>query len=133
MVSTAIGYAGGKSLNPYDAINGALVANFNSLNARKNQLGWQSAEEQTPWVSVADDIVQHSGLTLKQGKSERINTGADTHLNQQYAVELLQAFLKNMQLPRQIQLCRLRKPAKKRHGLFTAIRIVEHWRKWCSR
>ncbi|MBO1927210.1 D-alanyl-D-alanine carboxypeptidase [Thiomicrorhabdus sp. 6S2-11] len=84
----------GKSLNPYDAINGALVANFNSLNARKNQLGWQSAEEQTPWVSVADDIVQHSGLTLKQGKSERINTGADTQLNQQYAVELLQAFLK---------------------------------------
>lgn len=81
------------SLNPYDAINGALVANFNSLNALKNETGFSSAEEQTPWVAASEQIVENAGLKLKPGKSERINTGADFRLNQQYAVELLQALL----------------------------------------
>lgn len=84
----------GESLNPYDAINGALVANFNSLKALKTKTEWVSAEEQTPWVPSSDKIVATSGLNWVSGKAERINTGQDYQLNQQYAAELLQQLLK---------------------------------------
>ncbi|WP_173273322.1 D-alanyl-D-alanine carboxypeptidase [Thiosulfatimonas sediminis] len=91
-----------RSLNPYDAINGALVANFNSINVRKTLTGWESAEPQTPWTRSAQTIVENAGLSLKIAQEERINTGQNYRLNQQYALELLQTLLQQNGIAAQI-------------------------------
>lgn len=83
----------GESLNPYDAVNGAFAVNFNSIKLRKDAEGWSSAEEQTPMTEASLRIAKQSGLKLKGGQSERVNTGQDDMLNRQYAAEILIAFL----------------------------------------
>ncbi|MBN2646191.1 MAG: D-alanyl-D-alanine carboxypeptidase [Thiotrichales bacterium] len=84
----------GESLNPYDAINSAFSANFNSLHVLKKHGQWLSAEPQTPITPTALQIIKDAGLRLKDGQDERINTGTDPARNQQYAAELLIFFLR---------------------------------------
>lgn len=77
------------SLNPYDAMNGALVANFNTIFVAKDARGnIRSAEPQTPLTPLAAQL----GKRAKVG-SERINLGHDPSRGGLYAGELLAAFL----------------------------------------
>lgn len=77
------------SANPYDALNGALLANFNTINVRKSADGSVvSGEPQTPITPIA----QQMGKNLKTGK-QRINLGKDRTLAVKYVGELLTAFL----------------------------------------
>ncbi|MBX7147607.1 D-alanyl-D-alanine carboxypeptidase [bacterium] len=76
--------------NPYDAINGALLVNFNTVNIKKSKTGViESAEPQTPITPIAIA----AGKNLKAGKSDRINLGKDPIRSAKYAGELLTAFL----------------------------------------
>lgn len=54
----------GDSLNPYDAHNGALCANFNTINFKWDSLNRQfvSAEPQTPLLPVFYNQIEKSGL-----------------------------------------------------------------------
>ena len=77
------------SLNPYDAFNGALVANFNTLNVIKRGDGSvASAEEQTPLTEITQALAQGAPT----GKS-RINVATHRDLAPLYAGYLLKAFL----------------------------------------
>ena len=79
--------------NPYDALNGALIANFNTVNVHKTGSGPRatiaSAEPQTPITAVALESAQD----LPSGK-QRVNIGTDPLKGARYAGELLSAFLK---------------------------------------
>jgi D-alanyl-D-alanine carboxypeptidase/D-alanyl-D-alanine-endopeptidase (penicillin-binding protein 4) len=81
------------SPNPYDALNGALIANFNTINIHKMGSGARasvySAEEQTPLTPIA----QESAKDLPAGK-QRINIGQDPRKGARYVAELLTEFLK---------------------------------------
>jgi len=81
------------STNPYDALNGALIANFNTVNVHKMGSGSRSAvysaEEQTPLTPTA----MESAKDMPAGK-QRINIGQDPLKGAQYAGELLEEFLK---------------------------------------
>jgi len=78
-----------RSTNPYDAINGALLANFNTVFFRKLKSGnVQSAEPQTPLTATARSVAAQHGVG-----EQRINLGADRELSARYVGELLQAFL----------------------------------------
>ena len=79
----------GRSLNPYDAPNGALVSNFNTVYIHKHQKGMvQSAEPQTPLTPSAVEWSRK----LKPGKHRfRIPEGSGNSLR--YTTELLSAFL----------------------------------------
>ena len=78
------------SLNPYDARNGALVVNFNTVNLKVDKNGAiSSAEEQTPLTPFA----KHLGKKLPSG-IHRVSIPPDSDFT--YAGELLQTiFLRN--------------------------------------
>jgi len=77
------------SLNPYDARNGALVVNFNTVYLKVDNYGViSSAEEQTPLTPIA----KHLGKKLASG-SHRVSIPSDSGFA--YTGELLQRiFLK---------------------------------------
>ena len=77
------------SNNPYDAVPGALVANFNTVFARRKNGAIVSAEEQTPITATARLI-----YNTMQGRSERINTGPDHRIAERYFAELVAEFLR---------------------------------------
>jgi D-alanyl-D-alanine carboxypeptidase/D-alanyl-D-alanine-endopeptidase (penicillin-binding protein 4) len=78
------------STNPYDALNGAVVANFNTINVIKNGGSVTSAEAQTPITPIARELAAKLG-----GGKQRINLGKDKDRSARYAGELLAEFLKN--------------------------------------
>ncbi len=72
------------SLNPYDARNGALVVNFNTVNLKVDKNGAiSSAEEQTPLTPLA----KHLGKKLTSG-THRVSIPPDSGFA--YSGELLQ-------------------------------------------
>ena len=78
----------GTSLRPYDARNGALVVNFNTINLFKNQQGQViSGETQTPLTPLA----QKKGNILKNTEKRRFNLSLEYADSLQYSVELIQA------------------------------------------
>ncbi len=78
------------SLNPYDALNGALVVNFNSLFVGRDQQGrLYSAEPQTPLTPLG----QERGTPLKAGFTDRINLTLDPAESLRYSGELFLAIL----------------------------------------
>ncbi len=77
-----------KSKNAYDALNGALVVNFNSLFLEKKKNGEiVSAEEWTPLTPLA----REKGRLLVSGKKERINIGSSYQDSLRYTAELFSA------------------------------------------
>lgn len=73
------------TLNPYDAINGALAVNFNSLFLKRNKDGQVvSAEKATPLTPLA----AKKGLILKPGITDRLNLTQDPKEELRYAGEL---------------------------------------------
>ena len=81
----------GRSLNPYDAPNGALVSNFNTIFVHKHQNGVvKSAEPQTPLTPSAVEWSRK----LKPGKHRiRIPEGLGNFLR--HTTELFSAFLED--------------------------------------
>ncbi|MGD8230232.1 MAG: D-alanyl-D-alanine carboxypeptidase, partial [Desulfobacteraceae bacterium] len=79
-----------RSINPYDAYNGALCVNFNTVFVRITQDGKvESAEPQTPLTELARKIALKSG----QRGEVRINLSESPDKCLQYAGELIKAFL----------------------------------------
>jgi serine-type D-Ala-D-Ala carboxypeptidase/endopeptidase (penicillin-binding protein 4) len=71
--------------NPYDALNGALVVNFNTINVGKNRSGNVfSGEKETPLTPLATE----RAAAFAPGKKERINLSNDREACIQYAGEL---------------------------------------------
>lgn len=78
------------ALNPYNAMNGALIANFNTVLVKRLQDGSVgSAEEQTPLTPIAEA----RGKTLSPGHERRIHLGTDAKASALYVGELMRAFL----------------------------------------
>ncbi|MBF0278577.1 MAG: D-alanyl-D-alanine carboxypeptidase [SAR324 cluster bacterium] len=78
------------TLNPYDALNGALVANYNTINVMVGKDGQiQSAEKQTPLTSIAVQLAQD----LDPGK-HRINISRSSQYILPYIGSLFAALLK---------------------------------------
>lgn len=78
-----------QSLNPYDAVNGALIANFNTANVIKSTNGSvRSAESQTPMTP----LVRTLSKSLRAG-TQRVNIGKTAHIGARYAGEILSEFL----------------------------------------
>jgi D-alanyl-D-alanine carboxypeptidase/D-alanyl-D-alanine-endopeptidase (penicillin-binding protein 4) len=83
-----------RSRNPYDALNGALLVNFNTASLEKKTDGTLiSAEKQTPLTTLTISL----GKQLKPGK-QRINLAEDPALAQRYSGELMQAIWKENEL-----------------------------------
>jgi serine-type D-Ala-D-Ala carboxypeptidase/endopeptidase (penicillin-binding protein 4) len=78
----------GRSVRPYDAPNGALSVNFNTVNFERRNGGWISAEPQTPLLPSAITKIKASGLT-----AGRIPLADDRAEILNYAGELLHYFL----------------------------------------
>ena len=79
----------GNSLEPYDAPNGALCVNFNTINFRRTSTGvYVSAEPQTPLLTWALPRIRKSGL-----REGRIPLPTRTHDAARYAGELFAFFL----------------------------------------
>ena len=78
----------GESLEPYDAPNGALCVNFNTVAFERRDGRWVSGEPQTPLLPSVLPKVQASGLT-----SGRITLAGDSREAIVYAGELLCHFL----------------------------------------
>jgi serine-type D-Ala-D-Ala carboxypeptidase/endopeptidase (penicillin-binding protein 4) len=78
-----------KSLQPYDAPNGALCVNFNTVAFKKIYNRYVSAEKQTPLLPFALTKAKSSGL--KQGRIMLVGKKDESLL---YAGELIQYFLK---------------------------------------
>jgi D-alanyl-D-alanine carboxypeptidase/D-alanyl-D-alanine-endopeptidase (penicillin-binding protein 4) len=77
--------------NPYDAVNGALVVNFNTIHVRKETSGKVvSAEAETPLTPVA--IAK--AAVIPRGKTERINLSANIADCNRYAGELFSAIFR---------------------------------------
>ena len=74
--------------NPYDAPNGALCANFNTVTFESSKSGFRSAESQTPMIPYALDRIRKSGLG-----AGRIVFSHDTQEAALYAGHLFQYFL----------------------------------------
>lgn len=82
-----------KTLNPYDALNGALVVNFNSLYVGRKKDGTvYSAEEVTPLTPLS----RKKALTLSHGKKDRINLTGDPKESLRYTGELFQEIFKQV-------------------------------------
>ncbi|MBI4367221.1 MAG: D-alanyl-D-alanine carboxypeptidase [Deltaproteobacteria bacterium] len=78
-----------RSSNPYDALNGALLANFNTMNVRKSKSGQiQSAEPQTPLTPLVVELARR----LPPG-THRVNLAGSQAQSIRYVGELLGAFL----------------------------------------
>ena len=79
-----------RSLNPYDAFNGALAVNFNTIFVNVDSNGdVTSAEPQTPITPLACEMARKGG---KKGKI-RLNLAIDRKICLRYAGELFRAFL----------------------------------------
>jgi D-alanyl-D-alanine carboxypeptidase/D-alanyl-D-alanine-endopeptidase (penicillin-binding protein 4) len=79
-----------RSLNPYDAYNGALCVNFNTIFVRVDDRGGvESAEPQTPLTELARRAAVESGA---KGRV-RVNLAESPAQCLRYAGELLAAFL----------------------------------------
>lgn len=78
----------GRSNEPYDAPNGALCVNFNTVFFKRQNNAWISAEPQTPLLPSVIPAIKASGLT-----EGRITLAGDSAEALQYAGELLQYFL----------------------------------------
>ena len=76
------------SPQPYDAPNGALCVNFNTVNFKRTSRGYVSAEPQTPLLPFVTDKIKAS--KLKQG---RIVFSHDKNEITVYAGKLFQYFL----------------------------------------
>lgn len=80
------------SLNPYDAVNGALVVNFNTLFlGRKKDGTIYSAESITPLTPLARIL----GRSLKPGTRDRFNLSTKREYAHRYAGELIGEILKD--------------------------------------
>lgn len=80
-----------RSLNPYDALNSALLVNYNTANVRKLANGQVvSAEPQTPTTPS----LAYFAKGLRAG-TYRINLSKDPVRARHYVGELIQAFLTN--------------------------------------
>lgn len=83
------------SLNPYDAYNGALVANFNTIFIVKKRDGSiESAEPQTPVTDITRSLAQNAPI----GKS-RINVATHEREASLYFGYLLKEFLLGQGVP----------------------------------
>jgi serine-type D-Ala-D-Ala carboxypeptidase/endopeptidase (penicillin-binding protein 4) len=71
------------SIEPYDAPNGALCVNFNTVFFKQENGVWVSAEPQTPLLPAILPKIKASGLT-----SGRITLAADRNESLRYAGEL---------------------------------------------
>ena len=81
--------------NPYDALNGALVVNFNTINVKKDATGTiVSAEEETPLTPLAIE----KAASFVPGTTERINLSARKTDCIRYAGELLQTIFREQGL-----------------------------------
>ena len=78
-----------RSLNPYDAYNGALCVNFNTVFVNVGPDGVQSAEPQTPLTPLARQIARQSGSSGRV----RCNLAESPDTCLQYAGELFRTFL----------------------------------------
>ncbi|MGD8257734.1 MAG: D-alanyl-D-alanine carboxypeptidase [Desulfobacterales bacterium] len=77
------------SAEPYDAPNGALCVNFNTVNFKRTKAGYVSAEPQTPLLPFAKKKIIASKL-----KSGRIVLSHIENENTIYAGKLFQYFLR---------------------------------------
>ncbi len=78
-----------RSSNPYDAANGALIANFNTIFVCKSKKGVvTSAEKETPITEIAKEAAK----TLKPGTC-RVNLGRNKLWSARYFIEILDYFL----------------------------------------
>jgi D-alanyl-D-alanine carboxypeptidase/D-alanyl-D-alanine-endopeptidase (penicillin-binding protein 4) len=85
------------SLNPYDAYNGALLANFNTINVIKSSGGEiQSGESQTPITEISKTLAARAPV----GKS-RINVATHREAAPLYVGYLLKEFLAQAGIPTQ--------------------------------
>jgi serine-type D-Ala-D-Ala carboxypeptidase/endopeptidase (penicillin-binding protein 4) len=76
------------SKNPYDAINGALIVNFNTVNVGRNKNGAiHSAEPETPLTALAVGKAQD----LPNGSQQRISFSGSRRESLQYVTELFTA------------------------------------------
>jgi len=76
------------SAQPYDAPNGALCVNFNTVNFKRTSQGYVSAEPQTPLLPFAIEKIKASGLN--QGRIVFSHSQNEITL---YAGKLFQYFL----------------------------------------
>lgn len=77
------------SANPYDALNSALLVNFNTINVHKSKSGAvESAEPQTPLTAMTLELAKN----LKPG-TQRINISRTPEPAMLYVGHLLKAFL----------------------------------------
>lgn len=80
-----------KSLNPYDALNSALVVNFNTVNIKKDEKGnIHSAEAETPLTPLSIS----KGSAIQRGSTQRINLSYSKDECLQYVGELVTAIFK---------------------------------------
>lgn len=78
-----------KTSNPYDALNGALVVNFNTINIKKDAKGEVlSGEPETPLTPLAIK----KGRDIKVGTKQRVNLTANKEDCLQYVGELFTVF-----------------------------------------
>ncbi len=81
-----------RTLNPYDAPNGALIVNFNTLNLGRDAAGVvYSAERETPLTPLA----KRKGRMIPAGNSERISLIGSPTEGLQYAGELFRHFFRD--------------------------------------
>ena len=79
------------SLEPYDAPNGALCANFNTINFKRTASEhWVSAESQTPLLPFAQTRIRQSNI--EEGRIVLSHKEKEITI---YAGQLFQYFLKN--------------------------------------
>jgi D-alanyl-D-alanine carboxypeptidase/D-alanyl-D-alanine-endopeptidase (penicillin-binding protein 4) len=81
-----------KTSNPYDALNGALVVNFNTINIEKDAKGKiHSGEPETPLTPLAIK----KGEMIKAGTKQRVNLTKNKEDCLQYVGELFSVFFKS--------------------------------------
>lgn len=79
-----------QSLNPYDALNGALAVNFNTINIGKTKKGKiYSAEAATPLTALAVE----KATQIRRGKKDRISLADNPAESLRYTGEIFTAFL----------------------------------------
>jgi D-alanyl-D-alanine carboxypeptidase/D-alanyl-D-alanine-endopeptidase (penicillin-binding protein 4) len=84
------------SLNPYDAVNSALVVNFNTLFLGRDRHGVVfSAEPVTPLTPLAKRL----GRQIKPGTQDRFNLSTQPENALRYAGELFREILKQHGMP----------------------------------
>ena len=79
----------GTSIEPYDAPNGALCVNFNTVAFNRRNGAWVSDEPQTPLLPSVIPQIRASGLP-----SGRITLAADSSAALQYSGELFRYFFR---------------------------------------